>query len=363
MFIDLSTLTFAQPQYLWLLVAPAALLGMWVWRVVAHRSEVRSYTRERLVPVQERFTLTSGLGFWLCLIVACALCVMALARPQSTVTVSNRAGADIIILQDASASMYVRDVLPSRWQRSQGFLRALAEAVSWHGDRMALALFAHRAAPQVRLTRDPNALFFFFDHLGKEPPFSLDNETTWDTNIEEGLDWGLKLIETDESLFGRSRNARGFVVVSDVQAWSGKVQQALKVARERRIPVYVVGVGTLEGARIPQPKQYMGAGPAPNVHAALDRKSLTEIAWSGGGEYFEIGHEPDRDIAFHIVSSIRKRAVAGDERVSHEELYWRFLLGAAVTLGVGTLLSRRRAELWLQTAGATTALAVLVAVL
>src|SRR5262249_19889583 len=229
------------------------------------------------VPVRERFTWASGLGFWLCLIVACAFCVLALARPQSTVTIANRSNADIIILQDASASMYARDVRPSRWQRSQLFLRSLAEAVSWRGDRMALALFAHRAAPQVRLTRDPNALFFFLDHLGKEPPFSLENETTWDTNIEEGLDWGLKLIATDEALFGRSRNALGFVVVSDGQAWSGKVQQALKLARERRIPVYVVGVGTLEGAPIPQPKQYSAGGTAPRVHAVLDRKSLTAI--------------------------------------------------------------------------------------
>jgi Ca-activated chloride channel family protein len=259
--------------------------------------------------------------------------------------------------------MYAQDVQPSRWERSQVFVRTLAEALSWQGDRMALALFAHRAAPQVRLTRDPNALLFFLDHLGKEPPFSLENETTWDTNIEEGLDWGLKLIDTDEALFGRGRNARGFVVVSDGQAWSGKVQQALKVARERRIPVYVVGVGTLQGAPIPQPRHFSGGGPAPRVHAVLDRKSLTGIAWSGGAEYFELGREPDRDIAFRIVSEIRRHAVGGAERASHEELYWRCLLGAAVALGLGMLLSRRRAELWLQSAGATAALVVLIVVL
>jgi Ca-activated chloride channel family protein len=363
MLIDPGTLHFAEPRYLWMLAAPAALLVMWIWRFIAHRAETRLYSSERLVPVRERFTRASGLGFWLCLLLACALCVIALARPQARITVTNRAGADIVILQDASASMYVKDVLPSRWQRSQQFLRALAEAVSWHGDRMALALFAHRAAPQVRLTRDPNALFFFFDHLGKEPPFALENETTWDTNIEEGLDWGLKLIDTDEALFGRSHNARGFVVVSDGQAWSGQIEAALKLARERRIPVFVVGVGTLEGGKIPQPKLFMGQGPAPNIHAVLDRKSLREIAWSGGGEYFELGAEPDREIAFRLVSSIRKRAVSGDEQTSYEELYWRVLLAAAVVLGAGTMLLQRKTELWWHTAGVTTTLAILVAVL
>jgi Ca-activated chloride channel homolog len=362
MSFDPDTLVFSEPQYLWLLIAPAALLVMWMWRVAAHRAETRQFASERSMPVRERFTSTSGIGFWLCVVIACALCVIALAQPAARVTVSKRGGADIIILQDGSASMYVTDVLPSRWQRSQVFLRTLAESLSWRGDRMALALFAHRAAPQVRLTRDPNALFFFFDHLGAQPPFALENDTTWDTNIEEGLDWGLKLVETDEEMLGRSRNARAFVVVSDGQAWSGKIERTLRVARERGIPVYVVGIGTLAGGRVPQPRSYPGQPPQPVIHSVLDRKSLREIAWAGGGEYFEIGHEPDREIAFRLISSIRKRAVEGDAQTSNEPLYWRFLVGAAVVVGAGTLLLRLKTELWWQTAGMATALALLIAV-
>ena len=86
------------------------------------------------------------------------------------------------------------------------FLRTFAEALSWRGDRVALALFAQLAAPQVRLTKDPNSLFFFLDNLGDRSPFRLENLTTWDTNIEEGIRWGLNLIEKDEQLFGGSGN-------------------------------------------------------------------------------------------------------------------------------------------------------------
>ena len=67
--------------------------------------------------------------------------------------------------------MYVTDVRPDRWRRSVQFLRTFAETLSWKGDRVALALFAQLAAPQVRLTKDPNALFFFIDHLGDHSPF------------------------------------------------------------------------------------------------------------------------------------------------------------------------------------------------
>jgi class 3 adenylate cyclase len=53
------------------------------------------------------------------------------------------------------------------------WLRTFAETLSWTNERVALALFAYRPAPQVRLTRDPNAFFFFLDRLREQPPFGL----------------------------------------------------------------------------------------------------------------------------------------------------------------------------------------------
>ncbi len=359
---DPATIDFAQPQFLWLLLAPAVLLAILAWRVLVHRAESRRFAMERTSPVRESFSFASGLGFWFCVLLACSLCILALAQPRARIVTTNRAGADLIVLLDGSASMYVNDVGRSRWQRSQAFLRVLAESLSWRGDRMALALFAQRAAPQVRLTRDPNALFFFFDHLGETPPFSLENDTTWDTNIEEGLQWGLKLVETDEALLGRSPNARAFVVVSDGQAWSGRIERALRLARERGIAVHVVGVGTLAGGRIPQPKSYPGQPPQPVIRSVLDRKSLREIAWAVGAEYFEIGHEPDLEIAFRHISPVRKHAAAVDAQPSHEARYWQCLVAAAAALGAGTLLLRLKTELWWQTVGLTAALSLLVAV-
>ena len=162
---------------------------------------------------------------------------MALARPQALTSLVRRGSADIVILQDASASMYVSDVRPDRWRRSVQFLRTFAESLSWQGDRVALALFAQLAAPQVRLTKDPNSLFFFIDHLGEHSPFPLENAPTWDTNIEEGLRWGLRLVDKDEELFGKSGNPKAFLVISDGQSWTGKVAESLHEARQRKIPV------------------------------------------------------------------------------------------------------------------------------
>jgi Ca-activated chloride channel family protein len=360
--IDLSTLSFAQPLYLWLLVVPGVLLLAWGWRLSRRRADVRRLTRGRVVPVRERYARVGDLGFWLCVLVAISLCILALAGPRARVSVIRRASADIVILQDGSASMYTRDVYPDRWRRSIRFLRTLAESISWRGDRVALALFAHIASPQVRLTKDPNALFFFLDHLGDHSPFRLEDNPTWDTNIEEGIRWGLRLVETDEQLFGKTGNPKAFLVLTDGQAWSGTVANALQTARERRIPVYVVGVGTTTGGIIPQPKTPQ-ATPVGAIRAVLDRPSLVQIAVAGGGEYFEIGHEPDRDVAFHILDRLRRRATVTQQVESFEELYWRMLFAAAIVLCLGALVLRKPAELWWHGAGVLATIVLLASVL
>ena len=188
--IDFSSFGFGEPLYLWLLVSPAVLLLLWMWQVLRRRRDARRYVRERVLPAREQYTLMGDLAFWFWLIVAVSCCIVALARPQARVTAVRMGGADFVILQDGSTSMRVDDVAPDRWQRSTAWLRTFAETLSWSNERVALALFAYRPAPQVRLTKDPNAFFFFLDHLQTEPPFRLEDDTSWDTNIEEGVYWG-----------------------------------------------------------------------------------------------------------------------------------------------------------------------------
>ena len=350
--IDLDTFRFAEPIWLWLLAFPAALLLLLAWRVVRRRADVRRLKARRIVPVRERYAIAGDLAFWLSVLVAASLGVVALARPQARVSVLQKSRTDIVILQDGSASMYVSDVRPDRWRRSIQFLRALAEALSWQGDRVALALFAQLAAPQVRLTTDPNALFFFLDHLGERSPFPLESVPTWDTNIEEGIRWGLRLVEQDEELFGPSGNPKAFVVISDGQAWSGTVATALQAARERNVPVYVVGVGTTAGGMIPEPVSPDGTRPPPVIHSILDRRSLARIAVAGGGEYFEIGTQPDRVVVFRIIDRLTRQSNVVQRVATFEDLYRRVLMAAAIVLCLGTLALRRRTELAWQAAGA-----------
>jgi len=352
--VDVSTLSVAEPAYLWLLAAPAALGALWAIQLLRRRIDARRYARTRVIPVRERYTSLGDLPFWLCVLVAASLCIVALARPQARVWVPGIAGADLVILQDGSSSMYVADTAPDRWRRSMRFLRTFAETLNWQQDRVGLALFAYFAAPQLRLTKDPDALFFFLDRLSEASPFRLEDDPTWNTNMEQAVDWGLRLIEANEELFGKTTNPKAFVVVSDGQAWSGRVETALDAARNAGVAIHVVGVGTTAGGYIPQTAA-RGARLS-RIQSVLDRNSLRAIARAGGGEYFELGSEPDRDIAAHIIAAVRKKAPAVPLEERNEELYWRFLFAAAVVLCPGTLVLRQRAEWCWQVAAAAAAL-------
>jgi Ca-activated chloride channel family protein len=350
--IDLKTVRFDEPQYLWLLIVPAVLLVLWFWQAAKRRGDARQLSHRRLMPVRERFQVFGGLLFWLCLVLACASTIVALARPVARISLIRTAGIDLVILQDGSTSMRVTDVTGNRWQRSMRFLRQIGESISWRDDRLAMALFARISTPQVRLTKDPNTFFFFLDHLNEESPFRLEDDTSWDTNMELGIYWGLKLVDRDEQIHGKSPNAKAFVMVSDGQDWSGEVARSVALARARGIPIYTIGVGTSNGGFIPEPPRTPSSGPPQlPVYAILDRASLSAIANAGGGKYFELDRESDREIANQIIEAARSRAGFQGIQEGIEPLYWRFLVAAAVLMVVGALFLHERAELAIQVAG------------
>ena len=112
--LDTSTLRFGEPAYLWLLAGSGVLLAVWVVRMIRRRRDVRRMRQGRILPLRERFSLFGDLAFWLSALIAASLVIVALARPQALTSLVRRGSADIVILQDASASMYVSDVRPDR---------------------------------------------------------------------------------------------------------------------------------------------------------------------------------------------------------------------------------------------------------
>ncbi len=354
-----DTFRFGQPHVLGLLPMLGVLAFFWGVRLVQRRRAVRRLRCARVLPVPERFRFAGPLAFQGCLLVSVASLALALALPQRLM-VSDMMPIDLVVILDGSASVRVADVTPSRWQRSIQFLRTLVEALPWKGDRMGLAVFANHALPQIRLVRDPNTVLFFLEHLRNEPPFALEENTSWDTNAYEGIRWSLKLVAKDEEYAGTKGNPKSFILLSDGDRFSGETTAAIAEARNLGIPIHVVGVGTAAGGLIPLPKPLEKSGasdsywqqravqelekkregiPAERINSAIDRDSLRRIASLAGGRYFELDAEPDAAIASRIVADVRtlRSSPAGPVFV---DLYWQFLLASVLIFAVGVITLR-----------------------
>lgn len=358
--MDASGLTFGAPGALWLLALPLALSVLWVWRLFGRWGDVRRLRARRLVPERERHAVAGRLPAWACFIAAATALVLAVARPQGVATTAGRPGVDVVVLQDGSASMHVKDVAGNRWQRSMAFLRAFGDALSWQDDRVALAVFAHIATPQIRLTRDPNTVFFFLDHLKARPPFRLEDDTTWNTNLEQAVLWGLRILDKDRELHGPSPNARVFLMLSDGEAWSGEVARAIDRAREAQVPIFVAGVGTLAGDWLPEVEVGPTEEPLVPTISRLNRASLQRIAAAANGRYFELDREQDRDIANAIVDAGRRLAPPRAPTPMTIEFYPRLLVAAVALAALSLLFAGSRTEAWLQAALTAAALVVVV---
>ena len=86
---------------------------------------------------------------------------------------------------------------------------------------------------------------------------------------------------------------------------------------------------------------------------SLVNAELTKIATAGGGRYYELDRETDRDIANQIIDQTRRRAGSTGIQEGTRELYWNFLFAAGVFLALGVLFLRDRVALALQLAAAT----------
>src|SRR5437867_11908749 len=82
--IDIGTLGFGQPLYLWLLVVPGVLLALGVWRVLRRRLDVRRSSAVRISPVAPGHPFFGDVGVWLSLVWETSHCIHAIARPKAS---------------------------------------------------------------------------------------------------------------------------------------------------------------------------------------------------------------------------------------------------------------------------------------
>jgi Ca-activated chloride channel family protein len=212
-------------------------------------------------------------------VAAFALSIAALARPQlgerpATLT---RTGRDVLVLLDLSRSMNVADVPPTRL--------AAAKRAAWDvtaaspGDRVGLIVYGGSAFLQLPLTTDHASLKLFLDAA------SSDDLGDPATDLSAALDGAAKTFEREGE-----RGYQAVLVVSDGESVQGDLGPPLERLKKQTIPVFAVGVGTVEGGPVPgdtaatgEPYHRDNIGRI--VVSQLQEGELLRVAAETGGAY------------------------------------------------------------------------------
>ena len=236
---------FLSPQYLWLLlgIPPAVLL--WALGIRHHRrTRVRFGNLENLKEISR--VSWAGRGWLRGGLFATSLAgmILGLAHPQAVGRDLRPVPmpTDVIFMLDTSPSMFASDMDPTRLGRAQQIiqqfiLRKLPD------DRYALVPFSFSSIVLSYLTRDPQNVLLYFDHLNQT------TEPAAGTNIGAAVIAGLRVIEADEQIAppGAGKRRRVLILISDGDDNIGEWQEPLSEVIRARIKIYTIRTGHCHG--------------------------------------------------------------------------------------------------------------------
>jgi Ca-activated chloride channel homolog len=310
--------SFAAPLFLVaLLTVPLALLLY----LRARRRGRRYAVRHPGVPV------LAGLGpmesRWLAhlpttlFLLAAAVLVLALARPEATVAVAVEQ-ASVVLVMDGSRSMLADDVKPSRIEAARGAAHSFLDRVP---EDLRVGLVGFSTSPHTRddPTDDHERISAAIDDL------SADGATA----TGEALVAALSMLRAERDEEGR-RAPGAVVLLSDGKTTIGR--EPVGVAREAgrlKVPIYTVSLGT-DTAAVPGPSG--GSLPVPP-----DPETMRQIARASDARAFKVDDADELDTVYEDLGSR-----IGSKR-EKRELTAGFAAGGIVLLLAAAALGVRRA--------------------
>lgn len=262
---------------------------------------------------------------YLLLFISLLLFVVAAARPfgKPLQTEEQVSGIDIMIVMDVSASMWAIDLQPNRMEVVKQGLKDFIDTLS--GDRVGLIVFAGVDFVQCPLTTDYDAMDMMLDGVA---PGMLP---------KEGTALGLAIKDAVDRMEEKAEKSKIMILITDGESLEGMPpQDAARLAKDKGIKIYAIGVGTVEGGRIPEGQDMFGrvyfkTYQGQVVVSKLDDTALKQVADITGGKYYRV---TDENAFRNINSDIRfmeDNKTKIKKNIQFEEnytvfLYWGILL-------------------------------------
>ncbi|MCY2961134.1 MAG: VWA domain-containing protein [Planctomycetota bacterium] len=311
-----------------------AVLLVGLWSLRRRRIERERLVAERLVPrVVPGFSRGRARARVVLAAAAALFAALAAVGPVRGYTLRDveRKGIDLVVCLDTSRSMLVQDVKPDRLTRAKRELAGLFDRMK--GDRAALLAFAGDVREVAPLTHDRETLKSFLETL------------TPADNLRGGTDLGTALEKALEMFDGRTGAHEAIVLVTDGEDLGARGYEVAQKAKERGIRVYVLGMGTSGGGKIPDGTQgFVRGSDTKEVVSRMDPESLARIASAAGGDFatIEMSPIPLEELYEKRIAQLEGRELeGGQERIPHDRYQWPLVVAAACMLFEFGLRERR----------------------
>jgi len=211
-------------------------------------------------------------GFFL--VIAVFFIILACAGPRWGFHLQEvqRKGVDIVFLLDVSASMQAEDVKPDRLERAKREITDFLKIAA--GDRVGLVLFAGDAFVQCPLTLDYDAIAMFLRSV------RVDTLPVQGTDMGQGIKTALNAFDFKSAI------DRVIVMITDGEDNEGRGLQQTDKAMDKRVKIFVYGIGEPSGAPIPDETGGFKKDKKGNlILSKLNEKDLRGIAEATDGRY------------------------------------------------------------------------------
>ena len=302
-------MTFANPNYLYLLLLLIPLMAWYIYRLRKKQaslqvSSIEAFNAPKATTLK---VYMRHLPFVLRMAVL-ALVIVILARPQSTDNWDSRSteGIDIMLALDISGSMTTEDLKPNRVEAAKNVAATFINGRP--NDNIGLVVFAGESFTQCPLTTDHAVLLNLFKdiHCGM---------------IEDGTAIGLGLANAVSRIKDSKAISRVIILLTDGMNNKGEIAPitAAEIAQTFGIRVYVIGVGTKGDAYV---TVQTPLGPQRQiVPSDIDEPAMKQISAMTGGQYFRATDNASLQAIYQEIDQMEKIKISVQQYSKKQEEY------------------------------------------
>lgn len=321
----MSDMNFANPEFLYLLIALPLLIAWYVWKYKKKHPAIKISTIEGFAGSKP--TIRQRLFFlpFALRVIILGLLIIALARPQTTSRSSEikTEGVDIVITLDVSTSMLAEDLKPNRLGAAKKYAMDFIEKRV--NDRVGLVIFAGESFTQCPITIDHDILKNLFEDVESGI-------------IKDGTAIGMGLATSVNRLKESKAKSKVIILLTDGVNNAGFVAPltAAEIAKTFGIRVYTIGVGSR--GKAPYPFQTPFGVQYRNIDVKIDEEVLNNIADITDGQYFRATNNKSLQNIYDEIDKMEKTKIDETIYSTYHEEFLPFALAAGIIFLVELLL-------------------------